>query len=212
MANYAFLGPPGVGKGTLASELGSARGMTHVSTGDLLRAEIHAASDLGNQVKEFVTTGGLVPDSIILDLVQSSLDADGSYILDGFPRTIEQAERIEQMIDSIGFRLDAAVLLMASDQVVMGRLTGRRVCRGCKATYHLLYAQPETAGVCDKCRGELFQRADDHEKTVRRRLEVYHSQTAPLIDFYDNLNRIIRIDAAADKATNLSALNEKIPA
>jgi adenylate kinase len=213
MANYAFLGPPGVGKGTLAAEFCEARGMRHVSTGDLLRAEIQAGSELGCQVQEFVSSGGLVPDGIILDLMENFLtnDSDASYILDGFPRTIEQAERVEAMADTIGFQLMAAILLEASDGIVVERLTGRRVCRGCKATYHLTFGPPQQPGLCDKCNGELYQRGDDQEETVRRRLEVYRNQTAPLIDFYDNLNRIIRIDASSDKATNFAALSEKVP-
>ncbi|MDP7397651.1 MAG: adenylate kinase [Lentisphaeria bacterium] len=213
MANYAFLGPPGVGKGTLAAEFCNARGMQHVSTGDLLRAEIQAGSELGCRVQEFVSSGGLVPDDIILDLMENFLtgDSDTGYILDGFPRTIEQAERVEAMAETIGFRLVAAILLEASDQIVVDRLTGRRICRGCKATYHLSFGPPQQAGLCDKCSGELYQRGDDQEETVRRRLEVYRNQTAPLIDFYDNLNRIIRIDASSDKATNFAALSEKVP-
>ncbi|HCN10127.1 MAG TPA: adenylate kinase [Lentisphaeria bacterium] len=213
MANYAFLGPPGVGKGTLAAEFCEARGMQHVSTGDLLRAEIQAGSELGCRVQEFVSSGGLVPDGIILDLMENFLTSgsDANYILDGFPRTIEQAERVEAMADTIGFHLMAAILLEASDEIVVERLTGRQVCRGCKATYHLSFGPPQQPGLCDKCNGELHQRVDDQEETVRRRLEVYRNQTAPLIDFYDNLNRIIRIDASSDKATNFAALSEKVP-
>ena len=147
MANYAFLRPPGVGKGTLAAEFCAARGMQHVSTGDLLRAEIQAGSELGCKVQEFVSSGGLVPDEIILDLMESFLtsDSNASYILDGFPRTIEQAERVEAMADTIGFHLMAAILLEASDEIVVARLTGRRVCRGCKATYHLSFGPPQQA-------------------------------------------------------------------
>jgi adenylate kinase len=183
----AFLGPPGAGKGTQARELGREWGVPHLATGDMLREALAAGTALGQEAKRFMDQGSLVPDEVIIGLMRERLekpDAAKGFILDGFPRTIAQAEALARLLKDAGQSLDAVIFFEVSEPELLRRLTGRRVCSQCQTTYHLVSAPPKKAGVCDRCGGELYQREDDSEETVRRRLEVYARQTAPLLDYY----------------------------
>ncbi|MGH7276606.1 MAG: adenylate kinase [Candidatus Rokuibacteriota bacterium] len=183
----AFLGPPGAGKGTQARELAREWGVPHLATGDMLREALAAGTRLGLEARRYMDQGVLVPDAVIIGLMRERLakpDALKGFIVDGFPRTIAQAEALAGLLKDGGQSLDAAIFFDVPEQELLRRLTGRRVCRQCQTTYHLVSAPPKTAGACDTCGGELYQREDDSEKTVRHRLEVYARQTAPLLDYY----------------------------
>lgn len=183
----AFLGPPGAGKGTQARELAREWGVPHIATGDMLREAVAAGTPLGREAKRYMDQGALVPDEIIIGTMAERLaEADGAagFILDGFPRTIAQAEALERLLKELGQGLDGVIFFDVSEAELLRRLTGRRVCRDCGATFHLTSAPPKKSGVCDRCGGTLYQREDDSEQTVRRRLEVYARQTAPLLDHY----------------------------
>lgn len=182
-----FLGPPGAGKGTQASRLCADRQWAHISTGDLLRDAIAAKLEIGVQAHSIMMTGKLVPDEMVLALVEQRLakrDCAGGFVLDGFPRTVRQAEMLEQTLGRMNQKLDLALYFATTRDVVIRRLSGRRICRKCGANYHVTNIPPKQAGVCDKCGGELYQREDDKPETVDHRLEVYQKQTAPLIEFY----------------------------
>jgi adenylate kinase len=182
-----FLGPPGAGKGTQARELAREWRVPQVATGDMLREAMAAGTPLGREAKQYYDRGALVPDDVILKMVAERFqqpDAVGGFILDGFPRTIAQADGLGAMLDALGQKLDAVIYFDVSDPELVRRLTGRRLCRRCQTPYHLVSAPPARAGVCDKCGGELYQREDDSEATVRNRLQVYERQTAPLLDYY----------------------------
>ena len=183
----AFLGPPGAGKGTQARELAREWGIAHLATGDMLREAVVSGSPLGLEAKRHMDQGALVPDAVIIGAMAERLgkpDAGAGFILDGFPRTIAQAEALERMLKDRGQRLDGVVFFEVSEPELLQRLTGRRVCRQCGATFHLTAAPPRQAGACDRCGGALYQREDDSEATVRNRLEVYARQTAPLLEYY----------------------------
>lgn len=182
-----FLGPPGAGKGTQASELARERGVPHLATGDMLREARAAGTTLGLEAKRYMDQGALVPDDVIIGLMRERLakpDAATGFIVDGFPRTIAQAEALAQVLKDMGQQLAAVIFFDVSEPELLRRLTGRRICRQCQATYHLVSAPPKKADVCDKCGGELYQREDDSETTVKTRLAVYARQTAPLLDYY----------------------------
>ena len=182
-----FLGPPGAGKGTQAGSLCADKSWAHISTGDLLREAVKAKTELGIKAQSFMASGGLVPDDLVVSIVAERLkEPDGAkgFVLDGFPRTVVQAEMLEKTLRSMKLSLDLALYFATSREVVVKRLSGRRICRACGANYHVVNIPPKKAGVCDKCGGELYQRDDDKPETVGRRLEVYEKQTAPLIEFY----------------------------
>ena len=182
-----FLGPPGAGKGTQARELAREWGVPHLATGDMLREAAAAGNRLGLEAKRYMDRGALVPDDVIVGLMRERLarpDAARGFILDGFPRTIAQAEALAQLLKDHGEHLDVVMYFEVSEQELLRRLTGRRVCRACQTAYHLVFAPPMQPGVCDRCGGELYQREDDGEKPVRTRLEVYARQTSPLLDYY----------------------------
>ena len=182
-----FLGPPGAGKGTQARELAREWGVPQVATGDMLREEMAAGTPLGSEAKQYYDKGELVPDDVILRMVGERFrrtDAAKGFILDGFPRTIAQADGLATMLQQLGQKLDTVIYFDVAQPELVRRLTGRRVCRQCQTTYHLVSAPPRKAGVCDKCGGELYQRKDDDEATVLNRLQVYERQTAPLLDYY----------------------------
>ena len=183
----AFLGPPGAGKGTQARELAQEWGVPHIATGDMLREAVAAGTPLGLDAKRYMDQGTLVPDDVIVGLIAERLskpDAKRGFILDGFPRTIGQARALSTLLENLGQPLARVIFFDVSEAELLRRLTGRRVCRNCGATYHLVSAPPARPGVCDRCGGELYQRADDSEATVRNRLRVYETQTAPLLDDY----------------------------
>jgi adenylate kinase len=182
-----FLGPPGAGKGTQARALSADWGVPHIATGDMLREALAAGTPLGQDAKRYMDQGILVPDDVIVALIGDRLgkpDAKRGFILDGFPRTMGQAEALQALLDDLGEPLDRVVFFDVSEAELLRRLTGRRVCRNCGATYHVVSAPPARAGVCDRCGGELYQRPDDSEATVRNRLRVYETQTAPLLEYY----------------------------
>jgi adenylate kinase len=183
-----LLGAPGSGKGTQAERLQVRYGIPQIATGDILRAEMAAGTLLGMKAKGFVNVGQLVPDDVIVGIMEGRLaekDAASGFILDGFPRSIPQAEGLSKILETVGGRLDAVLKLDVSKRVLLDRMTSRRVCGSCGAVYNLATILPATPGRCDRCGGELVQREDDTEETVRRRLNVYEAATAPLIDYYD---------------------------
>lgn len=183
----AFLGPPGAGKGTQARELAREWGVPHLATGDMLREALAAGTTLGLEAKRYMDQGALVPDEVIIGLMRERLaqpDAAAGFIVDGFPRTIAQAEAFAQLLKDGGHTLNSVIFFDVAERELLRRLTGRRICRKCQTAYHLVSAPPRRADVCDKCGGELYQREDDSERTVRNRLDVYARQTAPLLDYY----------------------------
>ena len=182
-----LLGAPGAGKGTQAKKLIEKNNMPQISTGDLLRAAVGEGTDLGKEAKSFMDKGELVPDSVVLGMVEERLqkdDARNGFILDGFPRNTAQAEALDAMLDKLGMPLDAALSVDVPLEDLMKRLTGRRTCKGCGQMYNIYFSAPATENECEKCGGELYQRDDDQEATIQKRLEVYQEQTAPLIDYY----------------------------
>ena len=199
-----FLGPPGAGKGTQARELAGEWDVPQVATGDMLREAMSSGTALGREAKQYYDKGNLVPDDVILRMVAERLrqpDAAKGFILDGFPRTIPQADGLAKMLDEIGQKLDAVIYLDVSEPELVRRLTGRRLCRNCQSPYHVVSAPPQREGVCDKCGGELYQRVDDSDATVRNRLHVYETQTAPLLDYYRQrgLLRTVSDEGAVEK-------------
>jgi len=194
-----FLGPPGVGKGTQAKEAAAANGVPHISTGDILRAEVGAGSGLGAQAKAYMDKGELVPDDLVVEMVALRLaqpDCAHGYLLDGFPRTMAQAAALEAKLAERGETIDRVLYFSAPDEVLIRRLSGRRTCPNCKAGFHVETMPPKTEGVCDHCGAELIQRDDDKPETVRNRLEVYAARTAELIDHYENAGNLTEIDSS----------------
>ena len=184
-----MLGAPGAGKGTQAKMLAEKYGIPHISTGDIFRANIKNGTELGAKAKEYMDKGLLVPDELVVDLIMDRFKADdckNGYILDGFPRTIPQAEALDAALAANGEKIDYAVNVEVPDENIVNRMSGRRACVGCGATYHIVNIPPKKEGICDKCGKELVIRKDDEPETVKKRLEVYHEQTAPLIDYYKN--------------------------
>ncbi len=182
-----FLGPPGAGKGTQARTLADQEGIPQIATGDMLREAVAKGTRLGIEAKSYMDRGALVPDEVVVGLVAERLgweDAKKGFILDGFPRTVAQAEMLERLLIDRELTVDRVIFFEVSREELLRRLTGRRVCRRCGETYHVAFAPSKRAGLCDRCGGELYQREDDSEATVRRRLEVYAEQTTPLLDYY----------------------------
>lgn len=183
----AFLGPPGAGKGTQAKALAGEWSVPHIATGDMLREAVAAGTALGRQAQAYMDKGALVPDDVIIGMIAERLrrpDAGAGFVLDGFPRTIAQAEGLEHLLKEIGQPLERVVYFEVAESELVRRLTGRRVCRACGHSFHLVSNPPRQEWTCDACGGELYQRADDSEATVRNRLAVYRTQTAPLLDWY----------------------------
>ncbi len=184
-----FLGAPGAGKGTQAKKLVEKYSIPQISTGDLLRAAVAAGTALGKEAKSYMDKGELVPDRVVLGMVEERLKQDDckkGYILDGFPRNTLQAEELDKMLSALNMQLDAAVSVDVPFDDLMKRLTGRRTCKACGQMYNIYFNAPQKNGICDKCGGELFQRDDDKEETIKKRLDVYNAQTAPLFDYYKN--------------------------
>jgi adenylate kinase len=190
-----FLGPPGAGKGTQAQLLKERNGFVQISTGDLLREAVKNQTELGRLAKKYMDEGKLVPDNLIISLIKEKLQeyTDKNIIFDGFPRTIPQAESLDNLLSKLNKNIDAVILFEIEDEEVVKRLTGRRVCPSCGAVYHMVYNSPKIDEICDKCGTKLIQRDDDKEEVIRKRLEVYHQQTKPLIEYYKS--KIVEIDA-----------------
>jgi adenylate kinase len=192
-----FLGPPGAGKGTQARELAREWRVPQIATGDMLREAVAAGTPLGREAKRIMDTGALVSDDVIVGLIAERLrqpDSAGGFILDGFPRTIGQAEALGRLLKDLAQKLDAVLYFKVGEPELLRRLTGRRICRQCQAAYHMVSAPPKREGVCDNCGGPLYQREDDSEATVRNRLAVYERQTAPLLDYYRERGLLTPID------------------
>jgi adenylate kinase len=193
-----LLGPPGAGKGTQATHISEAHGVPHISTGDILRANVKAGTELGTEAKRFMDAGDLVPDEVIIGMVGDRLaeaDAAEGFLFDGFPRTVPQAEALERLLEERDTPLDVVLELVVDHDEVVRRLTGRRTCAGCGRIFHLEYDPPADPHTCDACGGELQQRADDREDVVRNRLAVYTEQTEPLVAFYEARGQLRRIEA-----------------
>lgn len=211
-----FLGPPGAGKGTQAVDLALEFGIAHISTGDMLRAEIKAGTELGKLAQSYIDDGNLVPDEVAVDIIRYRLkkdDAENGYILDGFPRTVPQAEMLEEMLKDMGTALDRAIYLEASEGVIIERLSGRRICRECGKIYHTVNMPSRSPGICDICGGEIYQRPDDQPDAIRQRLQVYQEKTADLIQWYadrDLLTRVAADIAREDTYKELSELFEQL--
>jgi adenylate kinase len=205
----AFLGPPGAGKGTQARELAHEWNVPQIATGDMLRDAARAGTPLGREAARIMATGALVPDDVIIGVIAERLgqpDAARGFIFDGFPRTIGQAEALDRLLKDRGEHLDGVLFFDVSESELLRRLTGRRVCRNCGETFHIVSHPPARPGVCDKCGGELYQRSDDSEATVRTRLEVYTQQTAPLLTFYEQRGLLRRIHGEGPIADIRAAL------
>jgi len=200
--NLILLGPPGAGKGTQAERLREDFALPHVSTGDMLRAEVAAGSDLGNDAKRFMDAGDLVPDEVIIGMITKRVgeaDAHDGFLLDGFPRNAEQADALAKALETLGRRLTAALLIAVPDDELVRRLAGRRTCvKNPSHIYHVEFDPPKHEGVCDQDGSRLMQRDDDKEATIRHRLAVYHSQTEPLIEHYDSAGMLRRFDGTRD--------------
>ena len=196
-----MLGAPGAGKGTQAKMISEKYGVPHISTGDIFRANIKENTPLGQKAKEYMDKGLLVPDELVVDLVVDRLaqdDAKKGYVLDGFPRTIPQAEALDKALAELGQKMDYAIDVDVPDENIIHRMGGRRACVGCGATYHLEYAPTKVEGICDACGKELILRDDDKPETVKKRLDVYHEQTQPLIDYYTNAGILKTVDGTVD--------------
>jgi adenylate kinase len=199
--NIILLGPPGAGKGTQAKMLVEKYQIPQISTGDILRAAVKEGSPLGKEAKACMDKGELVPDSVVIGIVEERIqqsDCANGYMLDGFPRTVPQAEALDGMLKNLSSQIDHGVSIEVANEELVGRLTGRRTCRDCGAGFHVMFDPPEKEGVCDKCGGELYQRDDDNVETVTSRLEVYESQTKPLIDYYTAQGKIRPVDGVGE--------------
>ena len=210
----ALLGPPGVGKGTVAGYISKEFGVPHLSTGEMLRAEVARQSLMGKEAQGYMDSGALVPDELvvrILDLRMGAEDCKAGFVLDGFPRTAAQADVLSETMKRGQVELDAAVLLQAGEDVVAGRLSGRRQCRACSAIYHLRNHPPEKEGVCDRCGGELYQRSDDAEGTVRERLVAYRKESGPVIAYYEERGLLRKVFAEGALDATLKGMREALP-
>ncbi|MDH6623723.1 adenylate kinase [Streptomyces sp. LBL] len=194
-----LVGPPGAGKGTQAAFLAKNLSIPHISTGDLFRANISKQTELGKLAKSYMDAGNLVPDEVTIGMAKDRMeqpDAENGFLLDGFPRNVSQAEALDEMLQSEGMKLDGVLDLEVPEEEVVKRIAGRRTCRNKSAhVFHATYKPPKKEGVCDVCGGELYQRDDDSEETVRKRLEVYHTQTEPIIDYYKAQGLVVTISA-----------------
>ena len=192
-----FLGAPGAGKGTQAANMAQELGLVHIASGDLFRQSMQQGTDLGIKAKSYMEKGMLVPDEIIIKMIQermSAPDCEPGVVLDGFPRNLEQAKALDKALAQQTKALDKVVYIKVSEAELLKRLSGRWICRGCQTPYHITNSPPRVRGKCDKCGSELYQRPDDNEETVKKRLQVYFNQTAPLINYYTQVGKLLEID------------------
>ncbi|GHC62095.1 adenylate kinase [Streptomyces cinnamoneus] len=211
-----LVGPPGAGKGTQAAYLAKNLAIPHISTGDLFRANISQGTPLGQKAQEYMRAGQLVPDEVTIGMARDRMeqpDAADGFLLDGFPRNLAQAEALDEILTADGLRLDAVLDLEVPEDEVVKRIAGRRMCRKDSShIFHVIYNPPATEGICDTCGGELYQREDDSEETVRKRLEVYHSETEPIIDYYKAQGLVVTISALGKVAEVTQRAMEALPA
>ena len=196
-----MLGAPGAGKGTQAKKIADKYNIPHISTGDIFRANIKNGTELGKKAKEYMDKGLLVPDELTLDLIMDRFKADdckNGYVLDGFPRTIPQADVLDKAVSELNDKIDYAINVDVKDDNIIRRMSGRRACLNCGATYHIVNVPPKKEGICDTCGSELVIRDDDKEETVKARLLAYHEQTQPLIDYYNNKGILKEVDGTKD--------------
>jgi len=198
--NIVLLGPPGSGKGTQAKMIAEKYGVVHISTGDILRENVRGGTDLGKEAKTYMDAGKLVPDELLINIIKDRLakpDVAGGYMLDGYPRTTPQAEAMDKTLPELGQKIDVVVNIDVPDDELVKRLSGRRMCQ-CGVSYHLKFNPPKKEGICDVCGGELYHRDDDKEEAILNRLEVYKTQTQPLIDYYNKAGIIVDINGAGE--------------
>lgn len=196
-----LLGPPGAGKGTQAAEIVKKYNVPHISTGDIFRKNISEGTELGTKAKEYMDKGLLVPDDLVVAIVKDRLsesDCKEGFLLDGFPRTVDQADSLDTELKNLGYSLDKVLNIYVDKDALIERAVGRRICKSCGATYHISFNKPKEEGKCDLCGGELFQRSDDTEETVAKRIGVYLEQTEPLIDYYNKKGILANIDGDQD--------------
>lgn len=213
--NLILLGPPGAGKGTQAERISDLYGIPHISTGDIFRDNLSRGTELGLEAKGYMDRGELVPDEVVIGIVRDRLDAPDcakGFILDGFPRTVAQADALKEMLGELGRPLDHVLNIDVPDAVVVERLTARRTCRSCGVNYNLIFNAPAEEGKCDACGGELYQRDDDGEETVRTRLEEYHGKTKPLIDYYRREGLLRDIEGSRGMEEVLETIREVVGA
>lgn len=197
LLRLVLLGPPGAGKGTQASAIVSKYSIPHISTGDIFRANIKNGTELGKQVEAYMNKGLLVPDELVVSIVKDRLtkeDCKNGFLLDGFPRTVNQAESLDKELKDMNLKLDRVINIEVGKEILIERAIGRRICKTCGATYHVKFNPPKAENICDKCGGELYQRDDDKVETVEKRIEVYHEQTKPLIDYYKDKGLLLNLD------------------
>jgi adenylate kinase len=199
-----FLGAPGAGKGTQAAVVADEIKLVHVASGDLFRQALQQGTPLGKQAESYMKQGKLVPDDITIQMVLERLsapDTSGGVIFDGFPRTLEQGKALDQAMEGQGKKIDVVVYIKVAEAELLKRLSGRWICRNCQTPYHLVSSPPRVKGKCDKCGGELYQRPDDTEATVKERLKVYFAQTTPLIDYYKKMNKLVEVNGEGEVAS-----------
>ncbi|MGG4216238.1 adenylate kinase [Paenibacillus sp. FSL L8-0638] len=199
--NILIMGPPGAGKGTQADVIVKEFGIPHISTGDAFRLAMKQGTPIGIKAKEYIDKGELVPDDVTIGIVEERLqqpDCKKGFLLDGFPRTLAQAEALDQILGRLDTKLDDVINLKVDSDNLLARITGRRVCKSCGTSYHIVFNPPKVEGICDKDGGELYQRPDDNEDSVRTRLDEYSNKTAPLLTFYENQNLLRHIDGEQD--------------
>ena len=209
--NIILLGAPGAGKGTQAEKICEHLNIPTISTGNIIREALKSGTEMGLKAKSFMDAGQLVPDEVVIGIIKDRLakdDCNNGFILDGFPRTIPQAEAL----DTMGVKIDKVIDIEVPDERIIGRMSGRRVCGSCGASYHLEYKVPKTEGVCDLCAGALVQRKDDHPDTVKARLEVYHSETEPLKDFYSKQGKLAIVEGQEEIADTTALVFKELEA
>ena len=211
--NIIMLGAPGAGKGTISSRLKEIYNLPHIATGDIFRENIKNETELGKKAKDFIDKGKLVPDDITINMMIDRISKDdckNGYILDGFPRTIAQADGLDKQLKNINSKIDLALLVEADEETLIKRLSGRRVCEKCGATYHIEHLKPKTDGICDVCGGKLIIRKDDTEEVIKDRLKTYHEQTEPLIEYYTKQNLVKTVNGFDDINVSLQKISEMI--
>jgi len=210
--NLILFGPPGVGKGTQGERIATDKGMAHLAMGDLLRAAVRDKTDAGIKAKGFMDAGKLVPDMVVVAMIEEKIvaDAEDGFLLDGFPRNVTQAEALAVMLKKHDLKIDRTIFMDAPEENLINRLCGRLICRACGFGFHRQYSPPLKSGYCDRCDGELYQREDDREDVIANRLQVYREQTAPLLDYYQHQEGFFKLDAGGEMDAVYAALQKLV--